>query len=77
MRFFATAILLKFVLGVEYPVAIAILAVVALLYTYAGGVRGAIWVDAVLIGAGLSALGKWGKEEGGVGHWGLKKEDRR
>ena len=47
VRLFATAIPLKFVLGVEYPVAIAILAVVALLYTYAGGVRGVIWVDAV------------------------------
>lgn len=47
VRLFATAIPLKFVLGVEYPVAIIILAVVALGYTYMGGVRGVIWVDAM------------------------------
>jgi SSS family transporter len=47
VRLFATAIPLKFILHVEYPVAIAILALVALAYTYFGGVRGVIWVDAV------------------------------
>lgn len=47
VRLFATAIPLKFVLGVDYPTAIAVLAVVALVYTYVGGLRGIIWVDAV------------------------------
>jgi SSS family transporter len=47
VRLFATAIPLKFVLNVDYPTAIAILAAVALVYTTIGGVRGVIWVDAV------------------------------
>jgi solute:Na+ symporter, SSS family len=47
VRLFAAAIPLRFVLGVDYPTAIVILAVVALLYTFAGGARGVIWVDAV------------------------------
>lgn len=47
VRLFATAIPLKFVLNVNYPTAIVILAAVALVYTYFGGVRGVIWVDAV------------------------------
>jgi solute:Na+ symporter, SSS family len=61
VRLFAAAIPLKFVLGVEYPTAIIILAVIALLYTYAGGARGVIWVDAVqmvvyLTGAIVAAI---------------------
>ena len=61
VRLFATAIPLKLVLGVEYPVAIIILAVVALGYTALGGVRGVIWVDAVqmviyLGGAAVAAV---------------------
>ncbi len=61
VRLFATAIPLKFALGIDYPVAIIILAVVALGYTYMGGVRGVIWVDAIqmfiyLGGAILSAV---------------------
>jgi len=47
VRLFATAIPLKFVLGLDYPTAIALLALVALLYTSIGGVRGVIWVDAI------------------------------
>lgn len=59
VRLFATAIPLKLILDVDYSVAIAILAVVALAYTSIGGVRGVIWVDAVqmmiyLGGAGLA-----------------------
>jgi solute:Na+ symporter, SSS family len=61
VRLFATAIPLKFLLGVDYPMAIIILAVVALVYTSAGGVRGVIWVDAVqmviyLGGAAIAAV---------------------
>jgi len=47
VRLFATAIPLRFILHIDYPLAVLILAVVALGYTYAGGVRGVIWVDAV------------------------------
>lgn len=46
VRLFATAIPLKLMIGISYPEAIAVMAIVALLYTYTGGVRGIIWVDA-------------------------------
>ncbi len=47
VRLFATAIPLKLVMNIEYPTAILILALVALAYTYIGGVRGVVWVDAL------------------------------
>jgi len=47
VRLFATAIPLKLMLNIEYPLAILIIGVVALLYTSFGGVRGIIWVDVV------------------------------
>ncbi len=47
VRLFATAIPLKFILKVDYPLAIAVLAAVAFAYTFAGGVRSVIWIDAV------------------------------
>jgi len=59
VRLFATAIPLKFILDIDYPLAILILAVVALAYTYVGGVRAVILVDAlqmlVYIGGALLA----------------------
>ncbi len=47
VRLFATAIPLKLILDIDYPTAIFVLALVAFVYTFAGGVRGVIWVDAV------------------------------
>jgi len=47
VRLFATAIPLQLIADISYPAAILILASVAFFYTYAGGVRGVIWVDAV------------------------------
>lgn len=47
VRLFATAIPLKLMLNIEYPLAILIIGVVALLYTSIGGVRGIIWVDVI------------------------------
>ncbi|MCF8240411.1 MAG: sodium:solute symporter [Melioribacteraceae bacterium] len=47
VRLFATAIPLKLLLDISYPAAIIIIAVVSLIYTYTGGVRGVIWVDVV------------------------------
>ncbi|MBN1300965.1 MAG: sodium:solute symporter [Melioribacteraceae bacterium] len=47
VRLFATAIPLKLMLDISYPAAIVIIAAVALLYTYVGGVKGVIWVDVV------------------------------
>ncbi len=47
VRLFATAIPLKLLLGIDYPFAIIIIAMVSLVYTYTGGVKGIIWVDVI------------------------------
>lgn len=47
VRLFATAIPLKLMLNISYPAAILIIAAVALIYTYTGGMKGIIWVDVV------------------------------
>ena len=47
VRLFATAIPLKLMLDISYPAAIVIIAIVALIYTYVGGVKGVIWVDVI------------------------------
>lgn len=60
VRLFATAIPLQLVVDIGYPTAILLLAGVAFLYTFAGGVRGVIWVDAVqmfiYLGGALAAI---------------------
>lgn len=47
VRLFATAIPLKLMIGISYPEAIILIALVALIYTYTGGVKGVIWVDVI------------------------------
>lgn len=47
VRLFATAIPLYLMLDVSPIAAIIIIAMVALLYTFTGGVKGVIWVDAI------------------------------
>lgn len=47
VRLYATAIPIKLITGIDYPSAIAVTAVVTLLYTYIGGVRSVIWMDVV------------------------------
>lgn len=47
VRLFATAIPLKLMLDISYPAAIIIIAVFTFVYTFTGGIRGVIWVDAV------------------------------
>lgn len=47
VRLFATAIPLKLLLGINFEYSILIIAVIALLYTGFGGVKGIIWVDVV------------------------------
>lgn len=47
VRLFATAIPLKLLLGIDYPFAIFIIVVVALIYTITGGLKGVIWVDVI------------------------------
>lgn len=61
VRLFATAIPLKLMLNIDYPLAIIIIALVTLVYTYTGGMKGVIWVDVILMfiylgGAILSAI---------------------
>jgi solute:Na+ symporter, SSS family len=61
VRLFATAIPLKLMLDISYPVAIIIIAIIALTYTYIGGVKGVIWVDVIqmiiYLGGAIVALG--------------------
>jgi len=49
VRLFATAIPLKLMLNISYPMAIIIIAVVTLIYTITGGLKGVIWVDVLLM----------------------------
>ena len=61
VRLFATAIPLKLMLNIDYPLAIVIIAVITLVYTYTGGMKGVIWVDVMLMfiylgGAILAAI---------------------
>ena len=61
VRLFATAIPLKLMLDISYPAAIIIIAIIALTYTYVGGVKGVIWVDVIqmgiYLGGAIIALG--------------------
>ncbi len=61
VRLFATAIPLKLMLNIDYPLAILIIAIITLVYTYTGGMKGVIWVDVILMfiylgGAVLSVI---------------------
>jgi SSS family transporter len=47
VRLFATAIPLYLMLDISPMIAIVIIAIVALLYTFTGGLKGVIWVDAI------------------------------
>lgn len=47
VRLFATAIPLYLMLDISPMLAIIIIAIVALLYTFTGGLKGVIWVDAI------------------------------
>ncbi|MEC9298382.1 MAG: sodium:solute symporter, partial [Gemmatimonadota bacterium] len=50
VRLFASAIPLALVTGWDYPVSIAVIGVVTLVYTYFGGIKAVVWVDAVQMG---------------------------
>lgn len=47
VRLFATAIPLYLMLDISPMIAIVVIALVALLYTFTGGLKGVIWVDAI------------------------------
>jgi len=50
VRLFLTAIPLAFITGWPYPLSIAVIGVVTLAYTYFGGIRAVVWVDALQMG---------------------------
>ncbi|MGW8266147.1 MAG: sodium:solute symporter [Longimicrobiales bacterium] len=72
VRLFATAIPLALVTGWPYPVSIAVIGALTLVYTYFGGIKAVVWVDALQMGlyllgalAAITALqllvpGGWG-----------------
>ncbi len=47
VRLFLTAVPLAVITGWSYPVSILVIAAATLIYTYAGGIRAVIWVDAL------------------------------
>lgn len=60
VRLFATAIPLALITGWDYPTSILVIGIFTLAYTYYGGIRSVVWVDAlqmvVYIGGALGAL---------------------
>lgn len=50
VRLFATAIPLALVTGWPYPVSIAVIGLLTVVYTYFGGIRAVVWVDALQMG---------------------------
>lgn len=70
VRLFATAIPLALITGWDYPVSIAVIGVLTVIYTYLGGIKAVVWVDALqmllyLLGAVLAAMALQGAVEGG------------
>jgi len=61
VRLFATAIPLALITGWSYPVSILVIGVLTLIYTFYGGIRAVVWVDAmqmvVYIGGAIGASG--------------------
>lgn len=61
VRLFATAIPLALITGWSYPISIGVIGVLTLIYTYWGGIRSVVWVDAmqlvVYLGGAIGALG--------------------
>ncbi len=50
VRLYATAIPLALVTGWELPVSIAVIGIMTVIYTYAGGIKAVVWVDALQMG---------------------------
>lgn len=70
VRLFATAIPLALITGWSYPVSIAVIAVATVIYTYFGGIKAVVWVDALqmglyLLGALLAAVALQSAVDGG------------
>ncbi len=72
VRLFATAIPLAFLTGWSYPVSVAVIGALTVVYTYFGGIKAVVWVDAVqmvlyLVGAVAAAAALQGLVPGGWG----------
>ncbi|MDT8342284.1 MAG: sodium:solute symporter, partial [Longimicrobiales bacterium] len=70
VRLFATAIPLALITGWDYPVSIAVIGALTVVYTYLGGIRAVVWVDALqmvlyLAGAVLAGVVLQGAVTGG------------
>ncbi len=50
VRLFATAIPLALITGWPYPLSIGVIGVLTLVYTYFGGIKAVVWVDALQMG---------------------------
>ncbi len=50
VRLFATAIPLALITGWPYPVSIAVIGALTVVYTYFGGIKAVVWVDALQMG---------------------------
>jgi len=72
VRLFATAIPLAIITGCSYPVSIGAIALATVVYTYVGGIKSVVWVDAVqmglyLLGAVIAGVVLQGAVDGGWG----------
>jgi len=47
VRLFATAIPLSIITGWSYPLSIAIIGILTIIYTYLGGIRAVVWIDVI------------------------------
>ena len=47
VRLFATAIPLSVITGWGYPVSIAVIGILTIIYTYVGGIRAVVWIDVI------------------------------
>ena len=72
VRLFATAIPLALITGWPYAVSIVVIGLLTVVYTYFGGIKAVVWVDALqmslyLVGAAAAAVALSGLVEGGWG----------
>ncbi|HSM04064.1 MAG TPA: sodium:solute symporter [Longimicrobiales bacterium] len=72
VRLFATAIPLALITGWDYPVSILVIGLLTVIYTYMGGIRAVVWVDALQMGLYLlgAVLAGWMLQGAVDGGWG-------
>jgi SSS family transporter len=72
VRLFATAIPLALITGWDYPVSIAVIGALTVIYTYLGGIKAVVWVDALQMGLYLAGavLAGWVLQGAVDGGWG-------